>query len=89
MHGELARIVTDLVDGFGDARQLDVVDQFANPFPVTVVEQRTREPLDDMLSEPARRLGNPRLDADPPPNRRNAVLRGPRHLAVTFDELRP
>ncbi|MEU3526211.1 cytochrome P450 [Streptomyces sp. NPDC038707] len=40
------------------------------------------------LSELARRLENPRLVADPPPYRENAVLRGPRHLEVAFDGLR-
>ncbi|MFF9570588.1 cytochrome P450 [Streptomyces sp. NPDC014685] len=40
------------------------------------------------LTELARRLDNPRLVADPPPYRRNAVLRGPRHLEVAFDGLR-
>ncbi|MEV0179793.1 cytochrome P450 [Streptomyces sp. NPDC050625] len=41
------------------------------------------------LSELARRLGNPRLVEDPPPYRPNAVLRGPRHLTVAFDDLLP
>ncbi|MGI5134428.1 MULTISPECIES: cytochrome P450 [unclassified Streptomyces] len=41
------------------------------------------------LSELARRLDNPRLAEDPPPYRQNAVLRGPRHLNVVFDGLRP
>ncbi|MEW2286895.1 cytochrome P450 [Streptomyces sp. NPDC047841] len=40
------------------------------------------------LSELARRLEGPRLVEDPPPYRRNAVLRGPRHLEVAFDALR-
>jgi ferredoxin len=37
----------------------------------------------------ARRLENPRLLADPPPYRPNPVLRGPRHLPVGFDRVRP
>ncbi|MFI7099496.1 cytochrome P450 [Streptomyces sp. NPDC050161] len=37
------------------------------------------------LTELVRRLDNPRLVDDPPPYRRNAVLRGPRHLPITFD----
>ncbi|GHD87426.1 cytochrome P450 [Streptomyces naganishii] len=41
------------------------------------------------LAELARRLENPRLVEDPPPYRRNAVLRGPRHLQVTVDGIRP
>ncbi|MEV8531524.1 cytochrome P450 [Streptomyces sp. NPDC051211] len=41
------------------------------------------------LSELARRLENPRLLEDPPPYRRNAVLRGPRHLPITCDGIRP
>lgn len=40
------------------------------------------------LSELARRLDNPRLVEDPPPYRRNAVLRGPRHLNIAFDGVR-
>ncbi|MFJ4005244.1 cytochrome P450 [Streptomyces sp. NPDC090023] len=41
------------------------------------------------LAELARRLENPRLVADPPPYRPNAVLRGPRHLPLAIDGLRP
>ncbi|PWK64543.1 cytochrome P450 [Streptomyces sp. CG 926] len=41
------------------------------------------------LSELARRLENPRLLQDPPPYRRNAVLRGPRHLPLACDGIRP
>lgn len=41
------------------------------------------------LAELARRLDNPRLVEDPPPYRRNAVLRGPRHLNIEIDGLRP
>ncbi|MFD8299781.1 cytochrome P450 [Streptomyces bauhiniae] len=37
------------------------------------------------LAELARRLENPRLVADPPPYRPNAVLRGPRHLPLAVD----
>ncbi|MEU8824573.1 cytochrome P450 [Streptomyces sp. NPDC048636] len=40
------------------------------------------------LTELARRLENPRLLEDPPEYRRNAVLRGPRHLPISFDGLR-
>ncbi|MFF8991629.1 cytochrome P450 [Streptomyces sp. NPDC014983] len=41
------------------------------------------------LTELARRLENPRLVQDPPPYRENAVLRGPRHLEIAFDGVRP
>ncbi|MFB0626588.1 cytochrome P450 [Streptomyces sp. AB3(2024)] len=41
------------------------------------------------LSELARRLENPRLLADPPEYRQNAVLRGPRHLPIAVDGIRP
>ncbi|MFE3181579.1 cytochrome P450 [Streptomyces violascens] len=41
------------------------------------------------LSELARRLENPRLIEDPPPYRQNAVLRGPRHLPIACDGIRP
>ncbi|GAA2372781.1 cytochrome P450 [Dactylosporangium salmoneum] len=41
------------------------------------------------LTELARRLENPRLLADPPPYRSNPGLRGPRHLPIRFDRVRP
>ncbi|MFD7136354.1 cytochrome P450 [Streptomyces sp. NPDC059894] len=41
------------------------------------------------LAELARRLENPRLLEDPPPYRQNAVLRGPRHLPLACDGIRP
>ncbi|MFG3583941.1 cytochrome P450 [Streptomyces sp. NPDC047990] len=41
------------------------------------------------LGELARRLENPRLVEDPPPYRQNAVLRGPRHLSIACDGIRP
>ncbi|MYU14688.1 cytochrome P450 [Streptomyces sp. SID8361] len=40
------------------------------------------------LTELVRRLHNPRLVEDPPPYRRNAVLRGPQHLSIAYDGLR-
>jgi cytochrome P450 len=40
------------------------------------------------LNALVRRLINPRLVTDPPPYRELASLRGPQHLAVTFDDLR-
>jgi len=40
------------------------------------------------LTALARRLVNPRLVDDPPPYRPNAVLRGPSHLLVDYDQLR-
>jgi cytochrome P450 len=39
------------------------------------------------LNALVRRLVNPRLVTDPPPYRELASLRGPQHLAVTFDHL--
>lgn len=41
------------------------------------------------LIELFRRLENPRLVVDPPPYRRNPFLRGPRHLRIAFDGVRP
>ncbi len=37
----------------------------------------------------ARKVRSPRLLADPPPYRSNAVLRGPEHLLVGFDDIVP
>jgi cytochrome P450 len=39
------------------------------------------------LNELVRRLVNPHLVTDPPPYREVAILRGPLHLAVTFDHI--
>jgi cytochrome P450 len=47
MRGEMHRIVTGLIDGFGDARQIDLVDQFAYPFPVTVICRLLGVPRED------------------------------------------
>ncbi|MFD5427954.1 cytochrome P450 [Streptomyces sp. NPDC127084] len=41
------------------------------------------------LTELVRRLDNPRLLEDPPPYRTSAVLRGPRHIPIAFDGVRP
>jgi cytochrome P450 len=41
------------------------------------------------LTELAQRLDSPRLLADPPPYRLNAILRGPRHLLIGYDRVRP
>jgi cytochrome P450 len=51
-------------------------------------------PLARLESQPAlatlaRRLVNPRLVEDPPPYRPSPVLRGPRHLRVAYDAVRP
>lgn len=47
MHGELARIVSDLIDGFGDRDQIDLVDNFSYPFPVTVICRLLGIPRED------------------------------------------
>ncbi|MER6981671.1 cytochrome P450 [Streptomyces carpinensis] len=47
MRGELRRIVTELIDGIGDARRIDLVDQFAYPFPVTVICRLLGVPRED------------------------------------------
>jgi cytochrome P450 len=41
------------------------------------------------LTELARRLDGPRLLQDPPPYRQSPVLRGPRHLNIGIDGVRP
>jgi cytochrome P450 len=41
------------------------------------------------LTELARRLVNPRLVNDPPPYRPNPFLRGPRHLLLVIDGVKP
>jgi cytochrome P450 len=47
MHDELARIVTGLIDELEGKDRFDVVDDFAYPFPVTVICQLLGVPRDD------------------------------------------
>ncbi|MEV7982561.1 cytochrome P450 [Streptomyces sp. NPDC086519] len=47
MAGQLEEIVTGLIDGLGDAREIDLVDQFAYPFPVTVICRLLGVPRED------------------------------------------
>ncbi|MEW2131410.1 cytochrome P450 [Streptomyces sp. NPDC005435] len=47
MRPELHQIVNELIDGFGDAREVDLVDQFAYPFPVTVICRLLGVPRED------------------------------------------
>ncbi|MGQ4416937.1 cytochrome P450 [Streptomyces sp. SAS_269] len=47
MRGELHEIVGGLIDGFGEAREIDLVDQFAYPFPVTVICRLLGVPRED------------------------------------------
>ncbi|MBW8698777.1 Cytochrome P450 monooxygenase PikC [Streptomyces sp. MBT84] len=47
MRGKLAEIVTGLIDDFRDAGQIDLVDRFAYPFPVTVICRLLGVPRED------------------------------------------
>ncbi|MFG2954076.1 cytochrome P450 [Streptomyces sp. NPDC048291] len=47
MRGRLEEIVTELIDGLGDAREIDLVDQVAYPFPVTVICRLLGVPRED------------------------------------------
>ncbi|MEU2434197.1 MULTISPECIES: cytochrome P450 [unclassified Streptomyces] len=47
MRGELAEIVTGLIDGIGDTSRFDLVDQFSYPFPVTVICRLLGVPRED------------------------------------------
>ncbi|MER5358451.1 cytochrome P450 [Streptomyces sp. NPDC002785] len=47
MRGELTRIVSDLIDGFGDRNEADLVDDFSYPFPVTVICRLLGVPRED------------------------------------------
>ncbi|MBY8842565.1 cytochrome P450 [Streptomyces sp. SP2-10] len=47
MQGDMREIVTGLIDGFGDAHEIDLVDQFAYPFPVTVICRLLGVPRED------------------------------------------
>ena len=43
----LAEVVTSLIDGFGDGNRVDIVDDFAYPFPVTVICKLLGVPRED------------------------------------------
>ncbi|MER5462080.1 cytochrome P450 [Streptomyces sp. NPDC002668] len=47
MRGELSKIVSDLIDDFGDREQIDLVDNFSYPFPVTVICRLLGIPRED------------------------------------------
>lgn len=47
MRGDMARIVNDLIDGFGDAREVDLVEALAYPFPVTMICEVLGVPRED------------------------------------------
>jgi cytochrome P450 len=47
LRGQMSELVTGLIDGFGDARQVDLVDQFAYPFPVTMICRLLGVPRED------------------------------------------
>ncbi|MEV6117337.1 cytochrome P450 [Streptomyces sp. NPDC052109] len=47
MRGDMRETVSGLIDGFGDARQIDLVDQFAYPFPVTMICRLLGVPRED------------------------------------------
>ncbi|GGW11560.1 cytochrome P450 [Streptomyces libani subsp. rufus] len=47
LRAEMREVVTGLIDGFGDARQVDLVDQFAYPFPVTMICRLLGVPRED------------------------------------------
>ncbi|MFI8287942.1 cytochrome P450 [Streptomyces sp. NPDC085614] len=47
LRGELAGIVSGLLDGLGDTGRIDLVDQFAYPFPVTVICRLLGVPRED------------------------------------------
>jgi cytochrome P450 len=44
---DLRQIVTGLIDGFGGSTEVDIVDQFAYPFPVTVICKLLGVPRED------------------------------------------
>ncbi|MFK0252884.1 cytochrome P450, partial [Streptomyces sp. NPDC090445] len=47
MEGDLTAIVTSLIDGFAGKEQIDIVDDFAYPFPVTVICHLLGVPRED------------------------------------------
>jgi cytochrome P450 len=76
-------------DGFGLARDDDQHLGFGGGIHYCFGAPLARLEAQIALGELARRLEGPRLVADPPPYRPNAVLRGPGHLLVEFDDMIP
>jgi cytochrome P450 len=94
MYGELAAIVADLMDGFGDKREVDIVDDFAYPFPVAVICKLLGVPRED---EPRFRKWvdvlveslDPRGDLkDADPEKIQALLNFRQYLSDLIDEHR-
>ncbi|WP_433517973.1 cytochrome P450 [Nonomuraea sp. CA-143628] len=81
LRGELLQIVTELIDGLGDREQADIVDDFAYPFPVTVICRLLGVPLEDeprfhhWADELIEVLGPGEEDLAERMERRKAVLR--------------
>ncbi|MEU8686673.1 cytochrome P450 [Streptomyces sp. NPDC048611] len=47
MHGEITRIVKELLTGLADKERIDIVDDFAYPLPVTVICRLLGVPIED------------------------------------------
>ncbi|MES4902473.1 MULTISPECIES: cytochrome P450 [unclassified Streptomyces] len=91
MRGELARIVSDLIDGFQDRDRVDLVDDFAYPFPVTVICRllgvpRADEPLFHAWTDTLLTSLDPAADADIA-ERRRAVRQARTELSTYMSEL--
>lgn len=70
MRGGLKDIVTGLIDNLGDTQDIDLVDQFAYPFPVTMICQllgvpREDEPKFHVWADTLAASLDPDPDADP------------------------
>ncbi|MFE1171379.1 cytochrome P450 [Streptomyces sp. NPDC058773] len=47
MHGEISRVVKDLIGSFDGKKRIDIVDDFAYPLPVTVICRLLGVPIED------------------------------------------
>ncbi|MEV5480253.1 MULTISPECIES: cytochrome P450 [Streptomyces] len=91
MHGEITRIVQDLIAGFQGKERIDVVDDFAYPLPVTVICRLLGVPTED---EPRFRLWSDAIVAgfDPTPGedpveRQRAGTEARKAMALYLGEL--
>lgn len=92
MRGELAGIVADLIDGLADRQEFDVVEDFAYPFPVTVICRLLGVPRDDEpqfrgLVEAVVAGLSPAGEAGDPAGQRRAVQRARFELGQYLGEL--
>lgn len=91
MHGEITRIVKDLIGGLAGKERIDIVDDFAYPLPVTVICRLLGVPIED---EPQFRQWSDAIvtgidpsPGDDPAERQRAAAEARKTMALYLGEL--